>query len=91
MRAWEASTLAAPYLSRNTHLKQENLLKITHLGYTLGRSRVRGLSRMFKPNGRSGDGGLAEIERRRRGTGSFERSGEQVARCAGTAPSSAST
>jgi hypothetical protein len=56
VRAWEASTLAAPHLSRNTRLNEENLLKITHLGYTRGRSRVRGLSRMFKPNARSGDG-----------------------------------
>jgi hypothetical protein len=31
---------------------------------------------MFKPNARSGDGGLAEIDRRRRETGSFERSRE---------------
>jgi hypothetical protein len=31
---------------------------------------------MFKPNARSGDEGLAEIERRRRETESFERSRE---------------
>ena len=80
VRAQEASTLAAPYLRRNTHLNSEIRPKITQVGYTVGKSGVRGASRMFKPNATSGDRGLAEIERGRRETGSSRGRGSGVER-----------
>ena len=62
MRAQQASTLTGADLSRNTHLNRKNLLKITLLGYTVGRARVTALSRMSIPKVGFGDGGPAETE-----------------------------
>ena len=70
MRAQQASTLADATLSRNIHLNRKNLLKITLLGYALGRAKVAALSRMSIPRTGFGDGGAAETVDRRRWTAS---------------------